>query len=149
MKQKTLAKPALRSRNKRPLAEEETYRSMLSYKSAGHYLRAILDSLEDELIVIDRDHRIIEANQTLLRRHGKRRQEVIGKYCYGISHGRRKPCRLPHHECPLKTVWETGQPTRVTHCHVYHVKGEKQERYLDIVASPMKDEGAGLSPLPS
>src|SRR4030042_762452 len=27
----------------------------------------------------------------------------------------------------------------LTHCHVYHVKGEKQERYLDITVSPIKD----------
>jgi PAS domain S-box-containing protein len=96
---------------------------------------AIINSLEDELIVVDRDYRILQANQAVLTRHDKRRREVIGKYCYDISHDRQNPCD----ECPVKTVWETGKPARETHRHVYHVNGEKRERYLDITATPIKD----------
>jgi len=139
MKENALTKPILRSRDKSLSADKEVNESMLGYGSLGDYLPAIINSLEDELMVIDRDYRIIEANEAVLLKHSKRRQEVIGKYCYNISHGQCKPCRLPHHECPLSTVWETGQPTRVTHCHVYQIKGEKRERYLDIIASPIKD----------
>src|SRR4030042_3363726 len=139
MKQNALVKPVSMSRDKRPSAFEKVNGTMLNHESPNDYLLAIINTLEDELLVIDRDYRIIEANQAVLLKHGKRRQEVIGKYCYGISHGQRQPCRLPHHECPLRTVWENGKPTRVTHCHVYHVKGEKQERYLDITVSPIKD----------
>ena len=139
MKENALTKPILRSRDKSLSADKEVNESMLGYGSPGDYLPAIINSLEDELMVIDRDYRIIEANEAVLLKHSKRRQEVIGKYCYNISHGQRRPCRLPHHECPLSTVWETGQPTRVTHCHVYQIKGEKRERYLDIIASPIKD----------
>jgi signal transduction histidine kinase len=71
----------------------------------------------------------------VLSRHGISRQEVIGKYCYDISHGQQNPC----HECPFQTVWETGKPARATHRHVYSVKGERQARYLDIIATPIKD----------
>ena len=35
---------------------------------------------EDELIVIDGNYRIIEANDAVLVRHGKRQQEVIGQH---------------------------------------------------------------------
>ncbi|MEO0248270.1 MAG: GAF domain-containing protein, partial [candidate division WOR-3 bacterium] len=111
----------------------------LTGENSCERLRAIFESLEDEIIVIDENYRIIEANQAVFTRHGKSRAEVIGKTCFDISHGRRKPCHLPHHECPLKIVRETGQPTRVTHCHIYHVNGVKQEKYLDIIASPVKD----------
>ena len=41
-------------------------------------LPAIIDSLEDELIVIDRDYHIVEANNAVLLRHEKQMQEVIG-----------------------------------------------------------------------
>jgi PAS domain S-box-containing protein len=112
---------------------------MKGQKNTSDYSQAIVNSLEDELIVIDRDYRIIQANEAVLSRRGKHRQEVIGKYCYDISHGQQRPCRPPHHECPLKAVWVTGKPARVTHCHVYHAKGERRERYLDVIASPIKD----------
>ncbi len=113
--------------------------------SSNDYLQAIIDSLEDELMVIDRDYRIIEANSAVLLRHGKRREEVIGRYCYDISHGAPEPCRLPHHECPIKAVWETGKPVRVTHTHIYYAKGEKRERYVDIIASPITDSQGNIT----
>jgi PAS domain S-box-containing protein len=119
----------------------ESVKSSLKYKD---YSKAAINSLEDELIVIDRDCCIIQANEAVLLKHGKRRSEVIGKHCYDIAHGQPELCRSPRHECPLKTVWETGKPARVTHRHVYNVKGERRERYLDIIASPVKDSQGNI-----
>ncbi len=113
--------------------------------SSSIYLQAVIDSLEDELMVVDRDYRIIQANEAVLIRHNKRRQEVIGKYCYEISHGRSEVCRLPYHQCPIKAVWETGKPAQVTHVHVYYAEGEKRERYLDIIASPITDNQGNVT----
>jgi len=137
MKQKALSKPVVGRGSKGCSAAKGESDSTKGCGSSNNYLQAIINSLEDELIVIDRDYRIIEANNAVLWRHGKLREEVIGKYCYDISHGLAELCRPPHHECPIKAVWETGKPARATHVHVYHVKGEKRERYLDIVASPI------------
>ena len=83
--------------------------------SSSDYLQAIINSLEDELMVIDRNYRIIEANDAVLVRHGKRQQEVIGQRCYEISHDLPEVCRLPSHECPVKAVWETRKPAPVIH----------------------------------
>jgi len=109
-------------------------------KDSSDYLRAMIDSLEDELLVIDRDYRIVELSDAVLRRHGKSREEVIGQHCYEISHGLPELCHPPRHECPLRLVWDTGKPARVTHIHVYERQGERQERFVDIIASPVKDE---------
>ncbi len=108
--------------------------------SSSNFARAIINSLEDELMIINRDFRIIEVSETILSRHGKCRQEVIGEHCYKISHGLLKVCRLPNHECPVKTVWETGKSARATHVHAYYTKGEKRERHIEIIASPITDK---------
>ena len=118
---------------------------VVDYSSSSNYLQAIIDGLEDELLVIDRDYRIVQANEAVLRRHGKRREEVIGQYCYEISHGLAEVCRPPYHECPIKAVWETGKPVRITHLHVYHARGEKRERYVDIIASPITDSQGNVT----
>jgi len=112
---------------------------MKGYEKNEDYLQAIINSLEDELMVIDRDYRIIQANEAVLIKHGKRSDEVIGEYCYHVSHGLSDLCRPPHHECPIKAVWKTGKATRVTHLHVYNEDNERQERYVDIIASPIVD----------
>ncbi len=133
MKQKTLSKPI------HPTSAQIS-ESIKGYASSDSYLQAIINSLEDELMVIDRNYLIIQANNTLLKRHGKRRSEVIGRYCYNISRGMAEICRSPRHECPIRLVWETGKPARTTHAHVYEAEGVQRKRYLDIIASPIKDQ---------
>lgn len=109
------------------------------WAESGKYMRAILDSLEDELLVIDRDYRILDVNKAVVLRHGISREEIIGKNCYEFSHGLPEVCCPPYHECPIRMAWETGKACRVTHLHVYDETRDKKEKYLDIIASPIMD----------
>lgn len=102
------------------------------------YLQAVIDGLEDELLVIDRDYRLVQVNQAVLKRRGKPRREVIGRHCYDVSHGLTEPCRPPRHECPITDVWETGEASHATHLHLYGQNSE-QKRYVYIIASPIFD----------
>ncbi|MFC1920553.1 GAF domain-containing protein [Chloroflexota bacterium] len=113
--------------------------SIADDRISPYHLPTIIDSLEDELMVIDSDYRVVEVNYAVLFNHRKKRQEVIGKYCYEISHGLSDICRLPDHECPIDKVWKTGKISQVTHRHTYYVDGNKQVKYIDIVATPIKD----------
>jgi len=103
------------------------------------YLQAVIDGLEDELLVIDRDYRLVQVNEAVLERHGKTRAHVIGKYCYDVSRGLPELCHPPRHECPITRVWETGQTSRATHLHLYGENGESKRRYVDVIASPLFD----------
>lgn len=111
-----------------------------NHSDKGYLLQAVLDSLEDELLVIDHNYRIIEANKVFLLRHGNlERHAVIGQYCYDINHGPPELCQPPRAECPLRVALEMGKTARATHAHVYYLNGEKRARYLDIIASPICD----------
>ena len=139
MKQKAVLKPKRVSRSIDLPAVDEINESLKRMGNSKSYLHAIIDSLEDELLVVDKNYRIVQANEAVLRKHGKRRQEVIGSYCYEVSHNLARRCNLPLHECPIRTVWKTGKSAQATHVHVFHVEGERRERYLDIIASPVTD----------
>ncbi len=145
MKQKAFSKPNIRGESKVSSTAKEMSVPVKDFGNSSDYLQAIINSLEDELMVIDRDFRIIEVNQAVLSRHGKRRQEVIGQHCYEISHDLHEPCSPPYHECPLKLVLETGKPARVTHIHVYDFDSRKRERYLNIIASPIVDSQGNVT----
>jgi PAS domain S-box-containing protein len=137
-KEASLRKSTAQNRKATPGANI-TLESLEPHILDNNYLSAVIDSLADEMIVIDRDFHIIQVNEAILSRYGKCKREVIGKNCYDIAHGRYGFCYPPYKECPLKLVWKTGKPSRATHCHVYHVNGKKRERFLDIIASPIKD----------
>jgi len=100
---------------------------------------AIADSLEDELLVIDRNHHILAANAVVLKRHGLTVDQVIGRPCFEVSHGLPGQCYPPRTDCPINTLWETGKPARVTHAHVYERGGKIRRRYLDIIVSPIRN----------
>ncbi len=145
MKEKDFSKPVTWRGSRVSSIVNQAGNSVKGCGSSNDYLQAIIDSLEDELIVIDRDYCIVQANKAVLIRHGKRREEVIGKYCYDISHGLTEVCRPPYHECPIKAVWETAKQAQVTHVHVYYAKGEKRERYVNIIASPITDNQGNVT----
>lgn len=109
-----------------------------SSRDSRQYLQAVIDSLDDQLMIIDRDLRITQVNTAVLRHVRASRQEVVGQHCYEVSHGGAQPCLPPDCECPVRKVWETGEPVRVTHYHRCAADGYG-ETCVDIIASPLRD----------
>ncbi|MEW5958906.1 MAG: GAF domain-containing protein, partial [Chloroflexota bacterium] len=102
-------------------------------------LRAIIDGLSDELIVVGLDHRIQQMNKAAQRQHttGKPGE---GQLCYELFR-REQRCEPPACQCPILAVVKSGEPVKVT--HIEPVNG--RERYLDIVASPMRDSAGRIT----
>ncbi len=102
-------------------------------KESRDYLETIMDSIEDELMVIDREYRIVMANKAVKAQKGG---GIIGDHCYSVLHGMPTACWHTQENCPAKKVFETGKIFRTIHHH--HVPGGKRSFY-DIVAYPIKD----------
>jgi len=84
--------------------------------------RALYKVLVDELIqedvlVIASDYRVLDINKTLLDKIGLQRQDAIGKFCYQLTHHQNVPCSGEHHPCPLVNTLETRLPFKATHIH--------------------------------
>ncbi len=117
-------------------SEQEDLRSKL--QSAKDYVETIMDSIEDHILVIDKDYRIIKANKTSLMNSSG---PIIGEFCYAFSHGLDKPCWSHGQECPAQTVFMTGRNHRTTH---HHVGTGGETRFHEIVASPIKDQSGNV-----
>jgi PAS domain S-box-containing protein len=89
-------------------------------------------------MVIAWDHRIIDINDKLLDRLGLRREKVIGRHCYEITHHQSSPCSGEQHPCPLVQTLETSSPSQTVHCHL---DKDKNEIYYSISTYPLKEEG--------
>ncbi|MBI5102463.1 MAG: PAS domain S-box protein [Nitrospirae bacterium] len=97
------------------------------------YVETVINSIEDQLMVIDRDYRIVSANHIALESFG---EKIIGEPCHAVAHDSPEPCWAEGRECPVRTVFGSGTASRVTH---RHVNPDGQARYHEIVASPIKD----------
>jgi PAS domain S-box-containing protein len=104
-------------------------------------LRAIIDSLSDQLIVVDPEWRILQANRAAQEQLDSNDKGFIGQLCSELLHGGQ--CQAPERECPVPTVQVTGKSTKIT--HVYQDGGGGHKRYVDIVASPMYDDSGTVT----
>ncbi len=107
-------------------------------ETTAECLRTIINSFEDEVVIIGSDYHVKQANNVVLSRLGAD-AEVAGKPCHQVIHGLEEPCRLPWCECPLGQVLETGKTI-----HVYHTRGSsgktaEQEKWVEVVVSPLWD----------
>ncbi len=96
------------------------------------FLQAVIDGVSDPLMVISRNHKILQMNQTarLLNKDNSGQNYR----CHNISHNSDTPCGGKDHPCPLEEVLATGEPVTMIHHH-YNDQGEK--RICEITASPL------------
>lgn len=100
-------------------------------------LQRFIDSLADQVLVLEPGFRIVRANKPLLQDIGRSSDEVVGRHCYEISHGRSKPCSPPTGTCPALKVWD-GEPTsRTIHTHL---TADGSQRSIEVTASLLGDE---------
>lgn len=97
----------------------------------------IINILPDPFVVIDRNYRIVAANQKYTSRFGMTTDEISGQLCHKVSHHSDIPCSQHGEHCPLETVFDTGQPTQVMHIHYDH---ENHEEYVQLQANPIFDD---------
>jgi PAS domain S-box-containing protein len=65
----------------------------------------ILRSISDPFNILDREFRIIWANEARAKIHQRTVKEMIGKFCYEMFQRRSEPCL----ECPVKVAFDSGK----------------------------------------
>ncbi|MEN8243384.1 MAG: ATP-binding protein [Thermodesulfobacteriota bacterium] len=102
------------------------------------YKTMINELIQEEVLVIGHDYRIIDVNNTVLNNLGLKKEEVVGRYCYEITHRQSFPCTGEKHPCPLIKTLETIQPSQTTHVHLDQ---DDNEIYYSISTYPLIEGG--------
>ncbi|MDP2365461.1 MAG: PAS domain S-box protein, partial [Ignavibacteria bacterium] len=118
-------------------AEKERILAEQALSESEAYFRSLLHSMHEDIIVIDRDYNILDANNSVLKASGHPTSEIIGKKCHKISHNLDVPCCENGEKCELQNVFENGVPKHVS--QVYK-KTDGSPVYVDVLYSPLKDE---------
>ena len=118
-------------------SEEQTRRLLKQTVKGKAFLETIVNGIQDHMMVIDLDYRVIEVNRALLEMVGLTRKEVVGRHCYEVSHHLQEPCTIPDHPCPLKDAVAAGKAASATHVHF---DKDGRENYYHVVCHPLFDE---------
>jgi len=122
--------------------KKKTSRQATTNTDAGLELAPedLLDSIEDELLVVDSELHIQFANSAMLRKIGKEADSPVGRLCYEVFLERGSPCSAPLWECPLTKVMQTTRATSVIHPD--HVAG--MDRFVKVSAYPITDNQGNI-----
>ncbi len=105
-------------------------------KPPAHDPLAVIDALSDAVIVVDLECRIQQANRAACAWANLDAESIQGRNCHDVF--RCIPLAEDNEcECPIPTVRASGEPVKVTHSH--RLPGSDKIRYVDIIASPLKD----------
>lgn len=118
---------------------DSTGRLVSELRAREQQMSGVLNSLDDGLIVLNRDYRLVAANRPFAKWLGSYPEALRGQACRQII-GHALPCG-DDPECPAARCISTGQLQRAT----YRIRtpGEEDARVYEIYASPVfGDDGA-------
>lgn len=106
------------------------------------FLRTVLDSLNEEVLIIDANtYKIQDANKSFFAGYGLTLDKVIGKTCHEVTHNRTDVCSPPDDFCPLLETVDAGRFAMTEHIH-YDKGGRKI--YAEISTSPIIDPDGSI-----
>jgi len=98
-------------------------------------LQSILDAVDDQIVVLDRDQRIIAANKAFRAGQGDPLADFTGRDCREIVTDHQMCAAAQSGTCPVEKVFQSG------HHHqgiVSHGLADGTERTVEIHASPLR-----------
>jgi len=99
-------------------------------------IAGILNSIPDEILVVDTDMQITDANSSFLHNNNCSIEDIRGLNCYDTEQEIRGECQVAVGNCPFFAVLQEGKPTSLVRKH-FGKSGET--RYASIVGAPLRD----------
>ncbi len=105
-------------------------------RQSVHFIRNILDSVDEGFIVVDRNYQVITANRAYCNQVGLPVSEVVGKLYSRESEMLGIPSCEEDDECAVRRVFETGRPYAA-----YRQYNDRDGNmvYIETKAFPLKD----------
>lgn len=101
----------------------------------------LIDILPEPFVIIGRDYRIQAANRRYLEHYQTKREEVVGNFCFRISHHSDAPCSHHGEHCPLDEVFKSRRATHVIHVHYDNMNNQET---VQLQATPIFDEQGNI-----
>ncbi|MBN1102737.1 MAG: PAS domain S-box protein [Deltaproteobacteria bacterium] len=104
------------------------------------FLGALFDGISEEIMVVDQDFLIRDANRAFLKGAGLPKAEVTGRKCYDVREKAGSACMRSTGSCPLELARKTGKRIESTHQHTTP-GGTIRESFLIMYPLKCKSKG--------
>ena len=99
----------------------------------------LIQQSNEAIVVLNTDFTITEANESYLNIVNRKREDVLGAYCYEVYYGLKAPCASSYRmmQCPMLETLRTGKSAHVVHEYTGKKNGTV---YGNIVTYPLKNQ---------
>ncbi len=101
---------------------------------ATSFASTLLEASPDGVMVIDRNFRIVNCNNSPLVTQGQDRESILGRHCFELIHGSLNPCTGDERACPVQETLKTGRPARAVH---ERITPEGEVRVIQAISYPL------------
>ena len=98
------------------------------------WIKQIFDCIPDEVLVVDTDMVIQQANASFLKQNDVTIDDVRGRYCFEVEQGIRGECQVAVNNCPFIDVFQGKKTSRLVR---KYFDAEGNPRYSSIVGAPL------------
>ena len=131
MKRLGMAVRSVLEKQKMKLEKQQAEQAL---QESGRYYRALLNQMNENILVVDKNYIITDVNDAFLRQRGFARNEVIGKRCHKIQYGLDVLCSKAGSACPLTNVLQSARAEQFVRQQL-NASGDKI--WYSISMSPM------------
>lgn len=125
------------------LFQEQYLRGMKELELVQGIVESIFSNIQDRVLIVRPDFIIVDANEAMLQSASVEKEEIVGRFCYQISHCSINPCNSKGHRCPLTESIETGKTAYAIH---EHFDRNNEPRTCEVTVVPLKN-AEGVSEL--
>jgi PAS domain S-box-containing protein len=122
-------------------SEEALRESEANLRKSHDFIKSILQTIDEAVVVIDPEFRIVTANQAYLNQVGMTLENIIGAKCHKTSHHLSCPCYEMGEDCSVRHTYMTGQPHTAIHTHL---DKEDNNVYVETKSFPLKDASGNI-----
>lgn len=113
--------------------EKELAKTEEKLQQAAHRWQITFEGIDDAICILDKEMRITQCNNAMVKFLGKNKEEIIKSKCYELVHSTTEPIT----DCPLIRMRETK--------HKENMILQYKDRWLDIAAHPLIGEKGALT----
>ncbi|MBI1747061.1 MAG: PAS domain-containing protein [Acidobacteria bacterium] len=111
-----------------------------SFEEAKHhkeYLEDVINSIADEIIVVDRDRRVVLANSAYLTKQPRIKDDIIGEACFLASQESSVPCNQELiMNCPVMCSFEDSGLSKKLYTFM---DADGNDRFVELHCFPLRD----------
>lgn len=116
--------------------QEEYLRGMRELELVQGIVESIFSNIQDRVLILRPDFIIVDANEAMLQSTLMGKEDIIGKFCYQVSHCSVNPCDAKGHRCPVRESIETGKTAYAIH---EHFDRNNETRTCEVTVVPLKN----------